>query len=124
MGGLQLDPDRHPLMEHPNRASAASASTCRQPEGQEVLPRSPGSADVFLTNYLPPRGQKNKFDVEHIRAANPDIIYARGSLRRQGRAGRRRLDGTAFWTRSGVGWLLPRGAGWRTVPGHSGLRRL
>jgi crotonobetainyl-CoA:carnitine CoA-transferase CaiB-like acyl-CoA transferase len=32
-----------------------------------------------LTNYLPAQRQKNKFDVEHIRAANPNIIYARGS---------------------------------------------
>ena len=37
------------------------------------------TADVFLTNYMPAQRQKNKFDVEHIRAANPNIIYARGS---------------------------------------------
>ena len=66
------------------------------------------TADVFLTNYLPAQRQKNKFDVEHIRAANPNIIYARGSA--YGDKGPERdiggFDGTAFWTRSGVGHAL------------------
>ncbi len=86
------------------------------------------TADVFLTNYLPAQRQKNRFDVEHIRAANPDIIYARGSA--YGDKGPERdtggFDGTAFWTRSGVGHALTprrRSAG-GTVAGHSGVRRL
>ena len=66
------------------------------------------TADVFLTNYMPAQRQKNKFDVEHIRAANPNIIYARGSA--YGDKGAERdtggFDGTAFWTRSGVGHAL------------------
>ncbi|PRC57517.1 carnitine dehydratase, partial [Mycobacterium sp. ITM-2017-0098] len=49
-----------------------------------------------------------KFDVEHIRAANPNIIYARGSA--YGDKGLERdtggFDGTAFWTRRGVGHAL------------------
>ena len=48
--------------------------------------------------------QKNKFDVEHIRAVNPNIVYARGSA--YGDKGPERntggFDGTAFWSRSGV----------------------
>jgi crotonobetainyl-CoA:carnitine CoA-transferase CaiB-like acyl-CoA transferase len=52
--------------------------------------------------------QKNKFDVEHIRAVNPNIVYARGSA--YGDKGAERdvggYDGTAFWTRSGVGYAL------------------
>lgn len=62
---------------------------------------------MFLTNYMPAQ-LKNKFDVEHIRAANPNIIYARGSA--YGDKGAERdtggFDGTAFWTRSGVGHAL------------------
>jgi crotonobetainyl-CoA:carnitine CoA-transferase CaiB-like acyl-CoA transferase len=46
--------------------------------------------------------------VEHIRAANPNIVYARGSA--YGDKGVERdvggYDGTAFWTRSGVGHAL------------------
>ena len=66
------------------------------------------TSDVFLTNYMPAQRQKNKFDIEHIRAANPNIIYARGSA--YGDKGPERdtggFDGTAFWTRSGVGHAL------------------
>src|SRR4051812_33071721 len=57
---------------------------------------------------MPAQRQKNKFDVEHIRAANPNIIYARGSA--YGDKGSERdtggFDGTAFCTRSGVGHAL------------------
>jgi len=63
---------------------------------------------VFLTNYMPSVRQKHKFDIEHIRAVNPNIVYARGSA--YGDKGAERdtggYDGTAFWTRSGVGYAL------------------
>lgn len=66
------------------------------------------TADVFLTNYLPAQRQRHKFDLEHIRAVNPDIVYARGSA--YGDKGPERdtggFDGTAFWTRSGIGHAL------------------
>jgi crotonobetainyl-CoA:carnitine CoA-transferase CaiB-like acyl-CoA transferase len=108
MGGVQLDPDRHPLIEHPNRGKRSVGIDVSTPDGQQVLYEIAKTADVFLTNYLPAQRQKNKFDVEHIRAANPDIIYARGSA--YGDKGSERdtggFDGTAFWTRSGVGHAL------------------
>lgn len=108
MGGIQIDPDRHPLMEHPNRGKRSVGIDVSTPGGQEVLYELAKVSDVFLTNYLPSHRQKNKFDVEHIRAANPDIVYARGST--YGDKGPERgtggYDGTAFWTRSGVGYAL------------------
>lgn len=108
MGGFQLDPNRHPLIEHPNRGKRSVGIDVSTPGGQEVLYEIAKTADVFLTNYLPAQRQKNKFDVEHIRAVNPDIIYARGSA--YGDKGSERdtggFDGTAFWTRSGVGHAL------------------
>ncbi|MGJ6121609.1 CoA transferase [Mycolicibacterium sp. Y3] len=114
MGGFALDPDRHPLIEHPNRGKRSVGIDVSTPGGQEVLYEIAKTADVFLTNYLPQARQKNKFDVEHIRSANPNIIYARGSA--YGDKGPERLiggfDGTAFWTRSGVGHALtPEGLG-------------
>lgn len=114
MGGFELDPNRHPLIEHPNRGKRSVGIDVSKPDGQEVLYEIAKTADVFLTNYLPQARQKNKFDVKHIRAANPDIIYARGSA--YGDKGPERLiggfDGTAFWTRSGVGHALtPEGLG-------------
>ena len=104
MGGVTLDPQRHTLFEHPNRGKRSVGVDFTKPEGQEVLYELAKSCDVFLTNYLPRLRQKYKFDVEHIRAANPDIIYARGSA--WGDKGPEReiggFDSTAFWSRSGI----------------------
>ena len=105
MGGYQLNPDRHPLMEHPNRGKRSVGIDVSTPGGQEVIYELAKTSDVFLTNYMPTVRQKNKFDVEHIREVNPKIIYARGSA--HGDKGAERdvggYDGTAFWTRSGIG---------------------
>ncbi|AOG00691.1 coA-transferase III family protein [Blastomonas sp. RAC04] len=104
MGGVTLDPLRHTLVEHPNRGKRSVGIDVSTPEGQQVLYELAKTADVFLTNYLPQVRQKNKFDVEHIRAINPDIIYARGSA--LGDKGPERevggFDGTCFWARSGI----------------------
>ena len=104
MGGVTLDPLRHTLVEHPNRGKRSVGIDVSTPEGQELLYELAKTADVFLTNYLPQVRQKNKFDIEHIRAANPKIIYARGSA--YGDKGAERevggFDGTAFWSRSGI----------------------
>ena len=104
MGGVKLDPLRHTLIEHPNRGKRSVGIDLSTPEGQETLYELARQCDVFLTNYLPQVRQKNKFDVEHIRAVNPDIIYARGSA--LGNKGPEReiggFDGTCFWNRSGI----------------------
>ena len=104
MGGVTLDPLRHTLIEHPNRGKRSIGIDVSTPDGQEVLYELAKTADVFLTNYLPKARQKNKFDVEHIRAVNPDIIYARGSA--LGDKGPEReiggFDSTCFWSRSGI----------------------
>ncbi|HET8882534.1 MAG TPA: CoA transferase, partial [Solimonas sp.] len=108
MGGIPVDPNRNPLMEHPNRGKRSVGIDVSTAEGQAVLYELAKTADVFLTNYLPSVRQKNRFDVEHIRAANPKIIYARGSA--YGDKGPERdvggFDGTAFWSRSGVGYAM------------------
>lgn len=104
MGGVKLDPLRHTLIEHPNRGKRSVGIDLSTPEGQELLYELAKQCDVFLTNFLPQVRQKNKFDVEHIRAANPNIIYARGSA--LGNKGPEReiggFDGTCFWSRSGI----------------------
>jgi crotonobetainyl-CoA:carnitine CoA-transferase CaiB-like acyl-CoA transferase len=108
MGGVQVDPNRHPLIEHPNRGKRSVGIDVSTPLGQQLLYEIAKTSDVFLTNYLPSVRRKNKIDVEHIRAANPKIIYARGSA--YGDKGPEReiggYDGTAFWTRSGVGHTM------------------
>jgi crotonobetainyl-CoA:carnitine CoA-transferase CaiB-like acyl-CoA transferase len=104
LGGVKINPKRHTLMEHPNRGKRSVGVDVSTPEGQQVIYELAKTADVFLTNYLPAARQKLKLDIEHIRAANPNIIYARGSA--YGDKGPERevggFDGTAFWSRSGV----------------------
>lgn len=108
MGGIAVEKDRNPLVEHPNRGKRSVGIDLSTEEGQAVLYEIAKTADVFLTNYLPSVRQKNKFDIEHIRAVNPNIIYARGSA--YGDKGPERdvggFDGTAFWSRSGVGYSM------------------
>lgn len=108
MGGIPVDPNRNPLVEHPNRGKRSVGIDISTAEGQALLYEIAKTADVFLTNYLPAVRQKNKFDIEHIRAVNPNIIYARGSA--YGDKGAERevggFDGTAFWSRSGVGYAM------------------
>lgn len=103
-GGIPVNPLRHTLIEHPNRGKRSVGIDISTTQGQAVLYEIAKTADVFLTNYLPGARQKLKIDVEHIRAANPEIIYARGSA--FGDKGPERemggFDGTAFWTRGGV----------------------
>ena len=108
MGGMKINPQRHTMMEHPNRGKRSVGVDITKPEGIALIYEVAKTADVFLTNYLPSQRQKFKFDVEHIRKANPKIIYARGSA--YGDKGSERdvggFDSTAFWSRSGIGHAM------------------
>ncbi|HKY66635.1 MAG TPA: CoA transferase, partial [Acidimicrobiales bacterium] len=79
------------------------------PDGLETLLRLVETADVFLTSYLPPVRRKLGIDVEHVRARNPGIVYARGSG--QGPKGpdaaKGGYDGASYWARGGVGSVMP-----------------
>jgi crotonobetainyl-CoA:carnitine CoA-transferase CaiB-like acyl-CoA transferase len=105
VGGIKIDPLRHAPFEHANRGKRSVGIDLSKTEGQQLLYEIAKTADVFLTNYLPSARQKLNIDVEQIRAANPQIIYARGSA--LGDKGPERenggFDGTIFWTRSGIG---------------------
>ena len=104
IAGYTYDPARHPLIEHANRGKRSVGLDISTPEGQALLYEIAKVSDVFLTNYLPGARQKLKIDVEHIRAANPNIVYARGTA--WGDKGPEReaggFDSTAFWTRTGI----------------------
>jgi len=104
--GRTIDPLRNGMIEHPNRGKRSVGIDISTEEGQQLIYDIAKTADVFLTNYLPSARQKLKIDVEHIRAVNPDIIYARGSA--FGDKGPERnaggFDNTAFWTRSGIAY--------------------
>ena len=105
VGSIPVDPQRNTVMEHPNRGKRSVGVDLTKPEGRELIYQIAKTCDVFLTNYLPAQRRKLMVDVEHIRAANPNIVYARGSA--HGDKGPQReaggFDSTAFWTRGGVG---------------------
>jgi len=108
IASMEIPPDRNTIMEHPNRGKRSVGIDIGSEAGLELLYRIAKTADVFLTNFLPDARQRLKIDVEHIRAVNPNIIYARGSA--HGDKGAERevggYDGTAFWMRGGIGYCL------------------
>jgi crotonobetainyl-CoA:carnitine CoA-transferase CaiB-like acyl-CoA transferase len=108
---LAVSQDRNMLMHHPNRGKRSVGLDLSHPEAVELLYEMAKQCDVFLTNYLPAARQKLKIDVEHIRAANPNIIYARGSA--LGDKGPERdqggFDSTAYWARGGSATLVTPG---------------
>ena len=63
---------------------------------------------MFLTSFLPAARQKLQIDVEHIKAVNPNIVYARGTG--QGPKGpdaaKGGYDGASYWGRGGVAAAL------------------
>ncbi len=104
MGGMKINPHRNTMMEHPNRGKRSVGIDIATPEGLELIYEIAKTADIFLTNYLPPARARLKIDIDDIRKINPDIIYARGSA--YGDKGAERdaggFDNTAFWTRTGI----------------------
>ena len=103
------------MIEQPNRGKRSIGIDISAPEGHEVLMRLVATADVVLTNYLPQVRQKLRIDVDDLRAANPDIIVARGSGTgpRGPEAHKGGYDGASFWARGGVGATMPENAaGW------------
>jgi len=96
------------LVQQPNRGKRSIGLDIARPEGRELLYRLAETSDVFLTNFLPDARRRLEIDVEHIRARNPKIIYARGHAygARGSDAERGGYDATAFWTRGGVAATL------------------
>jgi len=106
--GNKINPLRNGMIEHPNRGKRSVGVDVSSEEGQQLIYEIAKTADVFLTNYLPAARQKLKIDIEHIRAANPNIIYARGSAFGDKGAEREAggFDNTAYWTRGGVAYAM------------------
>jgi crotonobetainyl-CoA:carnitine CoA-transferase CaiB-like acyl-CoA transferase len=94
----------HALLEHSNRGKQSLGLDLTTDEGLDILYKLAATADIFLTNKLPRVRTKLKIGVEEIRAANPNIIYVRGTG--QGERGpdadKGSYDSLAFWNRSGI----------------------
>jgi crotonobetainyl-CoA:carnitine CoA-transferase CaiB-like acyl-CoA transferase len=95
-----------PLMDHPNRGKRSIGLALDAPRGHEILLELAREADVFITNFLPAARRRLHIEVDDIRAANPDIIYVRGSGygQRGAEAERPGYDGSTFWSRMGSAW--------------------
>ncbi|WP_325096813.1 CaiB/BaiF CoA transferase family protein [Mycolicibacterium vinylchloridicum] len=96
------------MIEVPNRGKKSIGIDLRTPGGREVLLELAKTADVFLTSYLPSRRKRLGFDVDDIRAVNPNIIYVRGSGHgpKGPDADRPGYDGVSYWARGGIGAML------------------
>jgi len=96
------------IIEQPNRGKRSIGVDIGTEGGRDVLYKLAESSDVFLTSFLPSVRQKLQIDVDHIRAVNPDIVYARGSG--QGPlgpdSGLGGYDGATYWGRGGVASAL------------------
>jgi crotonobetainyl-CoA:carnitine CoA-transferase CaiB-like acyl-CoA transferase len=94
----------HVLLEHSNRGKQSIGLDLSTPDGLDILYKLAATCDVFLTNKMPTVRAKLKIDVDDIRAANPDIIYVRGTGQghRGPEADRGSYDMLAYWCRAGV----------------------
>jgi crotonobetainyl-CoA:carnitine CoA-transferase CaiB-like acyl-CoA transferase len=103
------------MMEQPNRGKRSVALDLSHPDGREALLTLVETADVFLTNYMPPVRRKLGIDTDDLRARNPRIIVARGTGAgpKGPEAEKGGYDGASFWARGGVGATMPeREGGW------------
>ena len=103
LGVLKIGAGVNPVMEHSNRGKRSIGLDLASADGRKVLYEIAKTADVFLTNFLPDARRRLEIDVEHIRAANPKIIYVRGTAHGNKGDGRENggYDMSAFWCRGG-----------------------
>ena len=94
----------HPVMEHPNRGKRSIGLALEDPGARAVLDDIVRTSDVFLTNFLPDARERLRLELDDIRAANPDIVYVRGSAYgvRGDESRMGGYDATAFWARGGA----------------------
>ncbi len=97
------------MIEQPNRGKKSVGINLSTDDGREAFMKLVESADVLLTNYLPPIRRKLQIETDNLRARNPNLIIARGSG--QGPKGpdaeKGGYDGASFWARGGLGAVFP-----------------
>jgi crotonobetainyl-CoA:carnitine CoA-transferase CaiB-like acyl-CoA transferase len=101
------------MVEQSNRGKRSVGIDIARPGGHELLMKLVEQADVFLTSFMPEARKRLRIDVEHVRARNPRIVYARGTghgvrgpdIHKGG------YDAASFWSRGGIAHALtPPGA--------------
>ena len=90
--------------QYANRSKESIGIDCKTEAGRALLYRLVAQADVFATSFRPDARRRLGIDVDHIRTANPGIVYVRGSG--QGVDGPEAANGAydyaAYWARSGI----------------------
>jgi crotonobetainyl-CoA:carnitine CoA-transferase CaiB-like acyl-CoA transferase len=101
----------HIWLEHSNRGKRSIGLDLASDEGRALVHRIAATCDVFITNKLPGLREKLGIDLEQIRAANPSIVYVRGTGQgeRGPDANRGSYDSLAFWARAGIAKGVARG---------------
>jgi crotonobetainyl-CoA:carnitine CoA-transferase CaiB-like acyl-CoA transferase len=92
------------MIEQANRGKRSLALDIGSPEGREVLLELVGGADVFMTSFLPSAREHLRIDVEDIRRANPQIVYAKADAvgPRGPERGKPGYDAAVFFGRAGI----------------------
>jgi formyl-CoA transferase len=90
------------LLESRNKKSLAL--DLGKPEGQQVLRRLAGSADVFITNFPPAVRQRLGITYDELAPLNERLIYASftGYGEKGEEANKPGFDSNAYWARSGL----------------------
>ena len=90
------------LLEARNKRSLAL--DLAKPEGQAVLHRLAGEADVFITNYPPQVRARLGITYDHLAPKNERLIYASftGYGEKGEEANKPGFDSNAYWARSGL----------------------
>ncbi len=110
---LANDLGSNPTFDLDNRGTRGVVLDISTPAGRDALATLAAEADVFLTNVRPVSLKKNGLDDETLRKANPRLIYAviTGYGLEGPEAHLPGFDVTAFWARSGIGYMTaPKGA--------------
>ncbi len=103
------------IIEQPNRGKRSIGIDIATPEGHELLLKLAETSDVFLTNFMPDARTRLKIELEDIRAANPNIIYVRGTGQgvRGPDADKGGYDSASYFARGTVAHqLTPAGSEW------------
>ncbi len=96
------------ILEQPNRGKRSFAVDIQSDAGRDLVLKLVAGADVFLTNFLPESLGRLRLTVDDVRAANPNIIYARGTGYgvRGDEANRGGFDSAVYWSRAGIAEML------------------
>ena len=109
---LKEDIGSNPTFDMDNRGKRGIVLDISKPQGREALAKLAAEADVFLTNVRPASLKRAGLDDKTLCAANPRLVYAviTGYGLEGPDAHLPGFDVTAFWARSGIGYMTaPKG---------------